>query len=343
MVQLDLRGLYWSARRRKDGTQVFYYRAWKGGPLILKTTERLRAATPELIAAYQMAHAATRPRADGFVSGLIDDYLDSPEWASLTPRTRTDYRRQLDRIRARFGTLPLAALDERGVRKHFLAFRDSLSATPRQADYAVSVLRLLLSFAVDRSLVDHNRAAGIGRLHSADKSHRIWTPEDIEAACAKAPEHVQWGIRLAACTGLRLGDLMALRWNEIKPDHIARATNKSRGRRVATIPLLAEAESLLATIPRRAVTVLTTATGAPWATGLGQSIARAAKTAGVARTTHDLRRTFATRLALAGLSDEQVAEVMGWSVESVAQLRRVYVDRSAVLRSVRAQIENKRV
>jgi integrase len=46
---------------------------------------------------------------------------------------------------------------------------------------------------------------------------------------------------------------------------------------------------------------------------------------------HDVRGTFATRLILAGLTDEEAADTMGWSPEQVATIRRVYVDQARVV------------
>ena len=125
-------------------------------------------------------------------------------------------------------------------------------------------------------------------------------------------------------------------------DHIERATNKSRGRRRAYIPIMPEARTLLDTIPCSTVTVLTTTKGKPWSggSGLSQAITKAAKSANVPRNTHDLRRTFATRFALAGVQDREIAEVMGWAIESVAELRRVYVDRAAIMLSLTERFAN---
>ena len=126
-------------------------------------------------------------------------------------------------------------------------------------------------------------------------------------------------------------------------DHIARPTNKSRGRHTAYIPLLPEARELVDDIERRAETVLTTTRGSPWSPdgkGLSHAISAAAKKSNVDRNTHDLRRTFATKLAVGGVDDRTIAEIMGWSIDSVSRLRRIYVDRSAVVVSITERLAN---
>ena len=42
---------------------------------------------------------------------------------------------------------------------------------------------------------------------------------------------------------------------------------------------------------------------------------------------HDLRGTAATRFYVAGLSERVIAEILGWTEESVAKIIRRYVDR----------------
>jgi len=45
---------------------------------------------------------------------------------------------------------------------------------------------------------------------------------------------------------------------------------------------------------------------------------------------HDLRGTYCTKLILAGLSNQEVADIMAWSPEQIAGIRRTYVDQGQV-------------
>ena len=55
---------------------------------------------------------------------------------------------------------------------------------------------------------------------------------------------------------------------------------------------------------------------------------------------HDVRGTFATKLIAqpAGLSDQQVADMVAWSPQQVADIRRVYVDQARVVVAIGERI-----
>jgi integrase len=340
---IELKGLYWTFTSRADGSRTYYYYAWKGGPLIFKSPHKITAASPELVSGYQRAYASRKRGTEGLIAGLIQSYRSSPEWKRLAPRTKADYLIWLDRIEDRFGDMPLEGADDRGVVRHFLAWRDERAASPRQADQGVAVLRMLLGWGKARGRLDFNRAEGIGKLYSVDKSQNVWTDAEIGKAAQAASVDVSRAIRLASWIGLRLGDLIDLRWEQVKDGYIDRPTNKSRGRRLARIPLTQEAEAILAECSRDGSHVLTNSRSKPWtAHGLSHAITDAARKAGVQRTTHDLRRTCATRLARLGFTDQEVADMMGWTLESVQQLRRVYVDRGAVILSAIERLKDRR-
>lgn len=55
---------------------------------------------------------------------------------------------------------------------------------------------------------------------------------------------------------------------------------------------------------------------------------------------NDLRGTAITRFVLAGWSDEQVADVVGWELTRVRNIRKHYVDASRVALGLVSQLEN---
>ncbi len=97
-------------------------------------------------------------------------------------------------------------------------------------------------------------------------------------------------------------------------------------------------------------TVLVNSFGQSWSgDGFGGSFNRIRDAAGIVHVDpeagedkkkhlHDVRGTFCTKLILAGLTDQEAADIMGWSPDQVAGIRRVYVDQSSVIVAIGQRI-----
>jgi integrase len=336
MVMVRLRGVHVLRVKLAGGRRAEYHYAWRG-----KGAPRLPGApgSPEYVAAYEEAHSARRRPQTGTFRQIIVGFRGSPEFTRLGVHTQRAYRAHLDTIEKRWGDMPLKALDDPDVRKHFLRWRDSMAASPRAADYAVGTLKRLLKWAVERVEITTNQAAPISRLHSADKSDDIWTAADFAAFVGVASPELRWAASLAAHTGLRQSDLIRVAWGHYDGESFSLRTSK-RGRQVL-IPATHNCRALMQTIERRGPIVLTTArTKRPWtADGLRSSFRKACIDAKIKRTFHDLRRTAATNILCAGFEASQVAMMMGWSEADVEVLKRKYVSRAAVVQAALAKLE----
>ena len=353
MTRIRLRGLNQVRKRLADGSETIYWYAWKGGPRLPG-----KLGAPEFMAAYSEANAARKaPRSDT-LAGLVTLYKSKPEYLTLAASTRKEWSRWLDRIvdgeerkgqEARFGLgdLGLRSLEDVRVRADLMDWRDQWATSPRTADYGVQVLSRVLGFAAERGILTINRAAGIPHLYDVDRSDLVWEAADVAKFAAAAPAVVGQALRLACLTGLRRGDLVRLRWAQVSDLAITLHTRKSRrsgegqGRMEVTVPILKEARSLLAEIGRRDATapVLVNAQGNLWGeNSLSHRIKHFADKIGVERSLHDARGTFATRLCLAGLTDEEIADIMGWERDRVRRIRARYVDSERVVRALVAKI-----
>ena len=333
----------------------FYWYRSRGGPLLMKFTgENMAAAlNAEAASAAELAEAYASNRRPAAVVATIREivvrYKEAPDgFLKLADSTRTNWKPWLDEIIREFGDLPATALKAKGVRREFIAWRDRRSATPRSADYGLQVLKRVLSWAVEREDADINPAIGIKNLYRAGRADRIVEPQELTAILAQASPDAATAIRLAAATGLRRSDLVRVKWSDVSEYSIELATGKSRGRLRVIVPLVADARELLADLRRQrdasdkpSLFLLTSERGGPWSKdSVTQAFIRAAHKAGVEnRTLHDLRGTAATRFILAGLSDEQVAEILGWEPAQVTRIRKRYVDRDRIAQGIIAQLE----
>lgn len=313
-------------KKLANGNDRWFVYAYRGGPRIHSQDGRKPVVTPDLLDA---AYAARRVRGspDGF-DRIINLYRDSPDFAKLKPNTQRDYRIWLDRISQKWGMAPARLFNAPDARATLVAWRDSMAATPRAADRAIGTLATVLGWAYDRGLVSQNAAKGIKHLHKTNRADLIWEPRHWEQT-AKVPQHIKRVLVLASLTGLRQGDLLNLQWEQIRPNYIATTTAKTGGE--AVIPMHTElARALMG--PGRGH-VLRNSRAQPWTSSGFQSSWRKAMPEGFDRKFHDLRGTFVTRLVIAGFTDSEIADVIGWTAERVASIRARYVDRARVAKA----------
>lgn len=316
-------------RKPSKGLDHWYIYAWRGGPRIHKCKGPKPIITAALIA------KAEALRSDGIsdhfdtLEEIITSYRASPDFTERKASTQRDYRLWLDRISERWGTTPLSVFEDRRIRKDIIEWRNEWSHKPRTADKAVVMLSTLLGHGMENGLLSVNVAAKIKHLHSADKSDLIWEREHIRQF-ARAPKHLRNALILAGLTGLRLGDLVKLDWENVGAKAIIIERTRKRGGR-AVIPILPETRTLFARLGERKGPVLKNSRGQGWTeSGLG-SVFQKTKPEGFPRTIHDLRGTFATRLVMAGLTDEQVAMIMAWTAKRVSAIRARYVNEARVI------------
>lgn len=330
----------WFATKRLASGKVVKYGYYGRGP----GTEALGPeGSPEFHA--RLAEAMRRAPEEGRVSFLIWRYLQSTEYAALRDRTRRDYRRHLDRIKEKFGKLSIGAMAAPGIAQHLYDWRDQMAeASPRQADYAVSVLGALLSWGVRRGHLSHNRAAGIPDVYRPDRREKVWSPDQEAAFLESASAPLRLAFVLALETGLSQEDILVLPWSAVQGNVIA-ARRLKNGTPVAVpvSPALAEA---LASAPRGdALTILTKADGLPFdpkGNGLRSMFRAHRDSVGISdRTFHDLRGTFVTRRRAMGWSAEETALCSGHKVAGEAGAQSAYVDRATVAKANAERLWNR--
>ena len=133
----------------------------------------------------------------------------------LKPRTASDYKELLTRrILPAVGNLTVAEIDHGHIERLHL----DLKSTPRRGNYAVTVLRALLNFAVRHGLRPNNPAAGI-KLYRENKRERFLSEVEIGAAADGITEaenrgvigpFAAAGLRLALFTGARSGEITSI-------------------------------------------------------------------------------------------------------------------------------------
>jgi integrase len=312
-VKVELKGLHKVRRRLADGSHRTHIYAWRGGPKI-----EAEHGTPAFLAEWQSLTAGRdKPQHHaGTLQELINAYQVAPTFTDLAAETREGYVRRIRKIEAEFGDLPIRAIPDPRTRGAMLDWRDAMNGK-READYCLTVLARILSWAKDRGRIPVNPLERPGRLYSASRAEIIWTDGEIEALLAKAAPQVRLPFLLALHTGQREGDVLRLTWGAY--DGTAIRLRQSKGGRHVRIPVTAELKAALDATRRVAVTICATSRKRAWTgDGFRASFTKAKEAAKIeGRTFHDLRGTAVTRLAVAGCTVPEIATITGHDLKTV--------------------------
>lgn len=221
-------------------------------------------------------------------------------WRRLGKYVCLKWRRQV-------GTLKVEAFSVRDV--------DKVIAGLKMQGRAPSTLAAHLVFlkAAFRFSRQGHPVASIRNPYRAAERHVVWTDEELAAVAARLPGWARGVLGVLRTTGLRVGDAVALRWDEVGEDVLHLRQEKTGAH--LDIPLSAAARTVLDEVGRRGDSpwVFPARPGGPrLVSTFRRTFMAACRAAGVAgRTIHDVRRTYATRLWNAGVPPHLVARLLG--------------------------------
>lgn len=318
-MRVRLKGINTVKKKLADGSVKIFYYAWKSGPALLG-----EPGSPEFIASYNEAVARKVMPSSGTLLGLLQQYQSSPEFVDLARSTRRSYIALIKRIEKKFSDFPLSALTDRRTRGIFKDWRDKIAAASgrRQGDYAWTVLARVLSWGLDRRIVDTNPCERGGRLYRASRNDKIWTEDDEASFLKNAPTHLHLALLLALWTGQRQGDLLRLSWSAYDGTTIRLRQSKTGAR--VSIPVGAPLKAVLdqAAKTKCGPIILTSTDEQPWTSdGFRSSWGKACQKAGIVGVTfNDLRGTAVTRLAVAGCTEAEIATITGHTLRDVRSI-----------------------
>ena len=205
------------------------------------------------------------------------------------------------------------------------------SGTPYRANRALAALKKLMSWSLDRGVIEVNPIAGLKPPHKERSRERILSDAELVAFLdAAESEAYPFGtaFTILLLTGQRRGEVAEMRWSEIDldgrvwtiPAH--RAKNAQRH----TVPLSPPALEILRVVPRFAGSdYVFTTTGQTPISGFGRVKYRLDCALGSSDwRTHDLRRTVASGLARLGIEPHVIEKVLNHRSGIIAGVAAVY-------------------
>ncbi|UOA14042.1 hypothetical protein DSM109990_00837 [Sulfitobacter dubius] len=320
-----------TSARLADGRLKFYFslRGRKGTGFWSSFEKMPRTA--EFFSAYANAMAKAKPKASVIsTSDVIAEFFASANFKKKKLRTQSDYRRWLNRFNEEFGPDPMKMWEIPSSRREVDKWRSKWMASPKQYDYAATVVSLFLNWAKKEAYVENHFCEGLEKLYEVDRSEIVWSPDDIRKVEAIAPLWVQRILFAATETGLRVGDLVKLSRNQIEQTPSGRRIRVKTSKRgiPAYIPVTHRMGRLIDETANEQLLILTNASNLPLTThraseGLRQWRDKAGlgpETIGYELRLNDARGTAATRLLREGLSLAQIAACMGWSLRTAAAM-----------------------
>jgi integrase len=300
----DLRDLPYLSCKTVKGREYWYFRR---GDVYARLPDISDAS---FLTAYNDAKRGRAPvPADKAFTALIASYKRSDRFDRLGQRTKSDYNKVMAFLITAIGTKD----PRRYKRRHVIEMRDSQMHRMRFANYAVAVMSILMEHAIDLGWRKDNPAKGVHKLKDRNKpdAHTPWSDEARAAFEANAGPRARLIYELCIGTGQRIGDVLAMKWDDVSGGDIRVVQNKTKA--ALWIPMTGRLAAYLATVPRDGVYIAAKNLREPLSYPNARHAMAAARKGTVAAgmTIHALRYTAAIELAEAGCTEEEISSITG--------------------------------
>ena len=349
-------GVHFVRARRRGAKSRWYLYAWRGGPLIgtCDSVARPRLEREDIARVLDARKPRSVARPDTLGALIREWRSDSPsrpssaEWRALPAGIKRSWAAQLALIDAKWGQIELEMWNQPAMSDEVIAWREGRVASARTAGAGVEAMAALLEFGRARGRLAHNPLHSlIMTPRDSQRPLQLWTDEEVARFIRVARRRNQIavvdGVRLAALTGLRREHLVGLTWAEASQPSAVKL-HRARGKQAHSwlaMPRPAGLDDFLCELRERhqspgVDTVLVNELGEAWSgVRFGKCFSRLRDAAEIfyqdedgcrrRKNLDDLRATYCLELlANFGMTDRQIAKVMGWKTAKVAKLRQLY-------------------
>jgi integrase len=269
---------------------------------------------------YNRASAVTR----------FSDFVDGVflPWARENKRSWEDDEQRSEKLKEFFGQRAIRDITPMLIEKFKSELRKSDSRykrpfSPATVNRYLQVLSRVLSMAYENGIVDGNPMSRVKRLREPEPRQRYLNQfsddeeERLMKALAVYGEHVVALAELDLEVGMRLGELLNTKWENVDETNQLVSVTKTKNDKPRLVPLTAHAFGILRRLrqdaPDDELIFDSTRTGRR-RRQMMICFEQAVEEAGIGDFHfHDLRHTFATRLRAANVHEYDIADLLGHS------------------------------
>jgi integrase len=267
----------------------------------------------------------------------FEKFVDEEYMTAQAPPARRHSTHERDQqlyknVKATFGPVLLGAITTADIEKYFAKRKNGVTCrgTPpskAQMNRERQFLGSVLGMAKRWGLIDRNFVEDVKKLREDNAQDRVLSPDEEKEVLKKSPTFLVPIIHVAINTGMRLGEILGLKWSEIdRKDGEAvqggfiRIGSESKGHRARHVPINGAAKTALdAQKPVETekgfvpfVFVSPRTTKAYKVTSISLAFASTARRANVEGVSfHTLRHTAVSRMVAAGIPDRIIMKIVG--------------------------------
>jgi len=168
-------------------------------------------------------------------------------------------------------------------------------------------LKAMFSKAVEWKSLEENQARGVKLFKGAIKRLRYLMPDGVQALIANCPEYLKPIVTVAVHTGMRRGEILGLEWDWIDFEKGIITLTDTKNSETRIVSMDETVKVTLRAIERKGKLVFPVTVGK-----MKKDYDEAVKKAGLEDFTfHDLRHTFASNLAMAGIELNDIRDLLG--------------------------------
>ena len=251
---------------------------------------------------------------------LIDQFLtETAHKKKKTPSTLSQEQCCLRKINGY-----LAGISWLRLKPDHFAFLDkqlkSHGASPQTINNYIRIFSVILNWMVANRFMPTNPARGI-KPYTIDRNIETYTASDLDKIFSVAADlksrpslycrYFKECLQVCYLTGMRIGEVINLKWTDLKNNTIAIKATQTKGKRAREIPISRQLQSTLDSLPHDSEYVIPLPWGRTQA-GFTLPVRLLRQQSGFPSFhIHNLRHTIATNLLQHGIDIKTVQEILG--------------------------------